>query len=118
MALLASVVHWPVWGLHSSAACTPVLRSLKAVPATPPVASTSPVGSTVRLWCRRAKAIEPVQLQTGLGELRSITSAVLVVRAPPAYRILPSSYITAEPYSRAPPYRCFGPVFHNPEPGR
>src|SRR5688572_5667941 len=49
IALLARVVHCPVEGFHNSAAWTPVLTSLKTGPDTPPVASTSPVGRTVRL---------------------------------------------------------------------
>src|SRR5919106_3731494 len=115
MVLLATVVHCPVVGFQISAAWTAVPRSLDPVPAPPPVASTSPVGSIVRFRCRRANAIEPVQRQTGADRSRSITSAVLVVRPPPAYRILPSSYITAEPDSRLPNSRV-GPFFQDPDP--
>src|SRR6476620_4389236 len=96
-ALLDRVVHWPVAGLHSSVVYTASVGSLNVVPPTPPVANTSPVGSTVRLRCRRGADIEPVHFQAGAAASRSMTSAVLVVRDPPAYRTLPCSYMTAAP---------------------
>ena len=75
--------------------------SLKPGPDVPPVPSTLPSGSIVRFICRRARFIEPVVCQVGPGTFRSITSAVAVGGSPPpARRILPGSYITADPYSR------------------
>src|SRR5437773_11192047 len=100
-ALLASVVHAPVAGLHSSAACTAPTGLLKPLPLVPPVTRTSPVGSRVALICRRANAIGAVYAQAGFGRFRATISAVLVGGAPPpAERILPGSYMPAEPQSR------------------
>jgi len=66
-ALLASVVHVPVTGLHSSAACTAPTGLLKPPPLVPPVTRTSPVGSRVAFICRRGDAIDPVYLHAGFG---------------------------------------------------
>src|SRR5207249_5619692 len=98
-ALLASVVHVPVVALHSSAACTAPTASLKPGALVPPVTNTSPVGKIVAFMCRRAYAIEPVYLHAGLASFRSMTSAVFVGGSspPPAYRIFPGSYMTADP---------------------
>ena len=41
--------------------------------------------------------MEPVHCHAAGVTLRSIVSAVAVVRPPPAYRIFPGRYITAEP---------------------
>ena len=71
---------------------------LERSPRTPPVTSTSPVGSTVALRFQRASVSEPVYVHSGLGLLRSTISAVFVGGlAPPTYRIFPGSYITADP---------------------
>src|SRR2546421_11587998 len=77
-ALLASVVHVPVAGLHSSAAWTAPAALLNPEALVPPVTSTSPVGKIVAFICRRADAIEPVYLHVGFASLRSMTSAVFV----------------------------------------
>src|SRR3954451_9399318 len=110
MLLAASSVHTPVFGSHSSAACTAVDRSLNPPPLVPPVARTSPSGRTVAFRCRRPWLMEPVLRQAGPLTLRSIVSAVavgslalgslaLVLRypPPPTKMIFPVSYITAEP---------------------
>src|SRR5438067_13434239 len=98
-ALLASVVQVSVVGLQSSAAWTAPAELLNPGAPVPPVANTSPVGRIVAFRCRRAYAIEPVYLHVGLASFRSMTSAVFVggLYPPPAYRIFPGSYMTADP---------------------
>ena len=92
--MLDSVVHCPVAGFHSSAAYTPALRSTSGAPEEfPPVASTVPSARTVRLFCRRPYAIEPVGVAVGVDPFRLIATAVLVDGPPPATRIFPTSYI-------------------------
>src|SRR5918911_3581982 len=96
--MLDSVLHRPVAGFQSSAAYTPALRSTSEAPEElPPVASTLPFARTVRLFCRRPYAIEPVGVTVGFAPLRLITSAVLVDGPPPATRIFPTSYIACAP---------------------
>src|SRR5213078_4024808 len=97
--LLARVAQVPVLGLQSSAAWTAPAKLLKPGALVPPVTSTSPVGRIVAFMCRRAYAIEPVYLHAGLASFRSMTSAVFVGGSspPPAYRIFPGSYMTADP---------------------
>src|SRR2546425_11039247 len=95
-ALLATVVHAPVAGLHNSAACTAPTGLLKPLPLVPPVTRTSPVGSRVAFICRRADAIEAVDAHDGLGWLRSMISAGVVGGAPPpAEEVLAGPYMTA-----------------------
>src|SRR2546421_7367641 len=103
-ALLASVVHVPVAGLHSSAAWTAPAALLNPEALVPPVTSTSPVGKIVAFMCRRAYAIEPVYLHVGFALFRSMTSAVFVGGwdPPPADRVFPRSVNTA-PASLRPP---------------
>src|SRR5689334_14403384 len=109
----ASVVHWFVFGSHSSAAlaASAGLMSTNPPPVVPPVTSTVPSGRMVEFVWRRANCIEPALVHWGDGWLRSIFSAVAVgaderasgvwaqvaLPPPPAYRILPGSYITAVP---------------------
>src|SRR6266850_8433701 len=97
-AFLASDAQRPVAGVHSSASYTAPAGFEKPVSAVPPVTSTAPVGSSVAFICRRACAIEPVYVHVGLALFKSMISAVLVGGSPPpAYRIFPGSYITADP---------------------
>ena len=92
--MLASVFHWPVAGFQSSAGYTPAPRSTSSAPEElPPVPSTLPSASTVRLFWRRPYSISPVGVTVGVAPLRSMTSAVFVDGPPPATRILPMSYI-------------------------
>src|SRR4051812_32435720 len=104
---LASTVHLPVAGSHRSAANTGWSRSTN--PSTellcPPVASTLPSASTVRLCWRRPTDIEEVGL-TVVPVVTSTTTAVLVgtllwpssLRAPPpATSTLPMSYVAKLP---------------------
>src|SRR3954447_4763685 len=119
-AMLASVVQAPVAGFQSSAGRTAPAASLKVADVEPPVASTVPSGSTVALKSRRAERIAPVGCQAGLPPPRSMTSqvltgATLLDLAPPAYRIFPGSYMTAEPLVRG-PNLCAGPFVHFPVP--
>src|SRR3954465_1174893 len=107
-AALARVLHVPDWGSYSSSGNTAAVSSLNPQLLVPPVASTVPSGSTVRLNWRRAKAMEPVAVQVGVPALRSITSADLwgtepghgssgpPLPPPPAYSTLLSS-MTAAP---------------------
>src|SRR5690348_16501070 len=97
-ALSARAVQRPVVGLQTSAVRTAPVRLLNPAPAVPPVTSTSPVGSRVAFIWRRANHIEPVYVQVGFATFKSMISAVLVGGSPPpAYRIFPGSYITADP---------------------
>src|SRR5437763_8864881 len=66
-ALLASVVHVPVAGLHSSAAWTAPAALLNPEALVPPVTSTSPVGKIVAFICKRAYDVEPALLHVGFG---------------------------------------------------
>src|SRR4051794_34047549 len=59
-AALARVLHVPDWGSYSSSGNTAAVSSLNPQLLVPPVASTVPSGSTVRLNWRRAKAMETV----------------------------------------------------------
>src|SRR2546430_5430947 len=97
-ALLASVVHVPVAGLHSSAAWTAPAALLNPEALVPPVTSTSPVGKIVAFICRRAYAIAPVYRHAGLSSFRSMTSAVFVGGVSfPATAILRGGLITVAP---------------------
>ena len=92
--IAASVCHWPVAGFQSSAGYTPLSRSTSEAPdELPPVASTVPSASTVRLCCRRPYAIGAVAETCGVAPFRSMTRASLLEDAPPATRILPTSKI-------------------------
>src|SRR6185436_6324956 len=97
--MLARVVHFPVAGSHSSAARTEPLALLKPGALEPPVASTVPSGNSVAFNWRRAKAMSPVGFHSRGLAFRSTTSAVAVggFSPPPTIRILPGSYITADP---------------------
>src|SRR5437016_2449774 len=53
---------------------------------------------SVPLLCRGAWPIEPAYVHVGLALFKSMISAVLVGGSPPpAYRIFPGAYITADP---------------------
>src|SRR5947208_4058593 len=96
MLALASVVQAPVDGFHSSATYTGEDELSNPEPLLPPVTSTVPSGSSVPLFCRRAYVIDEVAVHFGNDEFKSMISAVLVGgSSPPAYRILPASYMTA-----------------------
>src|SRR6185312_14004909 len=95
----ARVVHFSLVGFHSSAASTrssvgAVLNPLALVP---PVTSTVRPPAKSHFFCRRATAIDATERHVPVPDEMSITSAVLVGEPPPTMRILPASYITAEP---------------------
>src|SRR5688572_4655180 len=99
----ATVVHVSVAGDQSSAGRT---ASAPLVPSTvvpPPVASTEPSGSSVRLWNARGKAIGAVARQAGEPCVMSRTYVVAAAGAEdtppraavPDFMILPGAYMTA-----------------------
>src|SRR6476660_9697980 len=96
------IVQDSVVGFHSSAECTAPAWSLNPGPLVPPVTSTLPSARSVALVWRRANAMPGTVRQAGEAWLRSITSADAVGGSPPpAYRILPGAYITADPSLRS-----------------
>src|SRR2546422_10043753 len=101
MLALARVVQMPVDGSHTSVGKTGDDELSNPPPLLPPVTSTVPSGSSVPLCWRRANPIDAVFVHLGEDEFRSMVSAVLVGGSPPpAYKILPASYITAGAKSR------------------
>jgi hypothetical protein len=100
------VDHVSVPGFHSSASYTGLVTSLNPGPLLPLVTSTCPSARSVAFICRRANCMEGTLRHTGDAWLRSITSAELVGGSPPpAYRIFPGAYITAEPSTRSATFR-------------
>src|SRR6476660_7003420 len=102
------LVHISVLGFHSSATLTAPAWSLNPGPLVPPVTSTLPSARMVAFIWRRAKAMLGTVRQAGAPwfGLRSITSADDVGGSPPpAYRIFPGAYITAEPKVRSATFR-------------
>src|SRR5262245_47367361 len=98
---LAIVVQSLVAGFQSSAGNTAPAASLKAVDVKPPVTRTVPSGNRVELACVRAEFMDAIVVHVGALAVKSAISAplvgaVLLVGAPPATRILPSSYMTAQ----------------------
>ena len=76
--------------------------SLNPGPLVPLVTSTCPSASSVAFIWRRANCIPGTLRHAGAAWLRSITSAEFVGGSPPpAYRILPGAYMTAEPSLRS-----------------
>src|SRR5918994_1427706 len=117
------VVHSPVFGFHSSAWRIAPAWLLNPGALVPPVTSTLPSAKMVAFICRRGNAMLPVLRQAGAAWVRSMTSADAVGALtycgaplpPPAYRILPGAYITADPSTRSATTR--GPtVVHCPVP--
>jgi len=74
------LVHAPVDGSQISAARAGALEFalVSSLPLLPPVARTRPSGRIVKLWCLRARFIDPVLFQTGEPAVRSMISAVFV----------------------------------------
>src|SRR3954470_21290858 len=70
----AAVVHVSVSGFQISAGSTAFERSVPSDVVMPPLASTVPSGSSLRLWYVRARFIGAVQRQLGLGWPMSITA--------------------------------------------
>src|SRR5262245_39447712 len=98
---LASGLKLSVAGSQSSARYTGFVASLNPGPDVPPVTRTVPSGSSVALTWRRAMLMDATARHVGNGSFRLMTSAVAVGGSPPpSTRILPSAYITAEPYVR------------------
>src|SRR5690242_6934143 len=96
----ASVVHDSVAGSHSSAARTAAFVGglLKPDAFVPPVTSTLPSANIVALLCLRATAIDATERHAPVPALMSITSAEAIGGSPPpTMKILPTSYMTAEP---------------------
>jgi hypothetical protein len=76
---LAIVLKFPVAGFHISVARIAPAASLLAL-FVPPVTSTLPFGRSVAFIWRRAFAMLPTLLQAGVAWLRSMISAVSVMR--------------------------------------
>src|SRR3990167_8050760 len=102
----AMVVHCPVVGDHISAGRTACAAVPPSVAVSPPVATTDPSGSTVRLWNARGYAIGPAGCHAGDGSDISSTYVVAVAaplipfaEAVPDFMTRPGKYITALPPS-------------------
>src|SRR3954469_12075702 len=104
--MLVIVDHRPVDGDQISAGriALAVVNAERSVP--PPVASAVPSGSIVRLRNDRAKAIDPVGCQVGVGCVMSSVNAVVAARpllplsaAVPDFMNLPGAKVTADPPS-------------------
>ncbi len=106
-ASLASVVHCSVAGDHSSAESAALEKLVPERFVSPPVASTLPSGSVVRLRNDRPCVIESTWRHAGDPDVMSRTYAVFsegIAGAPPsdafpALRIFPGRYIVEEPAS-------------------
>src|SRR5262245_52935829 len=117
--MLASEVHFPVDGFHSSATSTRPDATFTPL-LVPPTTSTVPSGRATAFACRRANRIDSVNCHVGDVALRLMISAVLVgspavLRPPPIAIIRPVSYMTHGPYFRRPNLR-FGALLQLPVP--